>query len=47
MLLYTIQIPVARRIGLDKDSRYLDITVKSGDKAFCPDMENGNGFQKG
>ena len=36
MLLYTIQIPVAKKLGLDKDSRYLDITVKSGDKAFAP-----------
>jgi len=36
MLLYTIQIPVAKRLGLDKDSRYIDITVKSGDKAFAP-----------
>lgn len=36
MLLYTIQIPVAKRLGLTNDSRYLDITVKSGDKAFAP-----------
>jgi hypothetical protein len=36
MLLYTIQIPVAKKLGLDNDSRYLDITVKSGDKAFAP-----------
>ena len=36
MLLYTIQIPVAKKLGLGKDSRYLDITVKSGDKAFAP-----------
>ena len=36
MLLYTIQIPVAKRLGLMDDSRYLDITVKSGDKAFAP-----------
>jgi len=36
MLLYTIQIPIAKSLGLDRDSRYLDITVKSGDKAFAP-----------
>lgn len=36
MLLYTIQIPVAKKLGLINDSRYLDITVKSGDKAFAP-----------
>jgi len=36
MRLYTIQISVAKRLGLNKDDRYLDITVKSGDKAFAP-----------
>ena len=36
MLLYTIQISVAKKLGLDKDSRYIDITVKSGDKDFAP-----------
>lgn len=34
--IYTIQISVAKSLELTKDSRYLDITVKSGDKAFAP-----------
>jgi uncharacterized protein YeaO (DUF488 family) len=34
--IYTIQISVARKLNLFADLRFLDITVKSGDKAFAP-----------
>jgi len=34
--IYTIQISVARSLKFTKDPRYLDITVKSGDRAFAP-----------
>jgi uncharacterized protein YeaO (DUF488 family) len=47
MLLYTIQIPVAKRLGLGKYSRYLDITVKSGDKAFAPTWKMVMGSKQG
>jgi len=34
--IYTIQIATAHHLGLTKDPRYLDTTVKSGDKTFAP-----------
>ena len=45
--IYTIQISVAQRLGLTKDSRYLDTTVKSGDKAFAPTWEMVMGVKQG
>jgi uncharacterized protein YeaO (DUF488 family) len=34
--IYTIQISVAKKLNLAEDERYLDVTVKSGDKTFVP-----------
>ncbi len=34
--IYTVQIAVAGKLGLTKDHRYLDITVRSGDRIFAP-----------
>lgn len=34
--IYTIQISMAKKLNLFADPRFLDITVKSGDKAFAP-----------
>ncbi len=34
--IYTIQISVARTLKLFEDPRFLDATVKSGDKTFAP-----------
>lgn len=45
--IYTIQIPVAQRLGLAKDPRYLDTTVKSGDKTFAPTWEMVMGVKHG
>ena len=36
MKIYTIQMGMAKRLKLFQDSRFLDITVKSGDEAFAP-----------
>ena len=47
MLLYTTQISVVKKLGLDRDSRYLDITVKSGDKAFAPTWKMVMGSKQG
>ena len=47
MLLYTIQIPVAKKLGLINDSRYIDVTVKSGDKAFAPTWKMVMGSKQG
>ena len=34
--IYTVQISVARTLNLFEDPRFLDTTVKSGDKTFAP-----------
>ena len=34
--IYTVQISVAKKLGLIEDPRYLDTTVKSGDEVFAP-----------
>lgn len=44
--IYTIQISVAKRLELDRDPRYLDITVKSGDKTFAPTWEMVMGVKR-
>ena len=44
---YTVQISVAHRLGLTKELRYLDITVKSGDKAFAPTWKMVMGYKEG
>ena len=33
---HTVQIAVARKLGIGEDPGYLDTTVKSGDPAFAP-----------
>ena len=45
--IYTIQIAVAKSLKLTTDSRYLDITVKSGDKAFAPTWKMVMGAREG
>ena len=45
--IYTIQISVAKKLGLTGDPRYLDITVKSGDKAFAPTWKMVMGSKEG
>ena len=45
--IYTIQIAVAKRLELIKDPRCLDITVKSGDKAFAPTWKMVMGSKEG
>ena len=45
--IYTIQIAVAKSLELIKDSRYLDITVKSGDKTFAPTWKMVMGTREG
>ena len=45
--IYTIQIAVAKSLKLTKDSRYLDVTVKSGDKAFAPTWKMVMGAREG
>ncbi len=45
--IYTIQISVAGKLGITKDPRYLDITVKSGDKAFAPTWKIVMGSKEG
>jgi len=45
--IYTIQVSVARSLKLTKDPRYLDITVKSGDKAFAPTWKMVMGTREG
>ena len=44
--IYTVQIAVAHRLGLTTDLRYLDTTVKSGDKTFAPTWEMVMGHKK-
>ena len=44
--IYTVQISVAHRLGLTTDLRYLDTTVKSGDKTFAPTWEMVMGHKK-
>ena len=34
--IYTVQISVANQLGLTQNDSYLDITVRSGNKAFAP-----------
>lgn len=36
MKIYTIQIAKARKLGVNHDPAYLDITIQSGDKVFAP-----------
>ena len=36
VIVHTVQIPVARKLGLTDDQRFLDTTVKSGDETFAP-----------
>jgi len=45
--IYTVQIAVAHRLNITKDLRYLDTTVKSGDKTFAPTWEMVMGHKKG
>ena len=44
--IYTVQISVAHRLSITKDPRYLDTTVKSGDKTFAPTWEMVMGHKK-
>lgn len=44
---YTVQIAIAKKLGLHCDPRYLDITVKSGDKTFAPTWDMVMGFKQG
>lgn len=45
--IYSIQISLAQKLGLTEDSRYLDTTVKSGDKTFAPTWEMVMGHKQG
>jgi len=45
--IYTIQISVAKKLNLTEDPRYLDITVKSGDKTFVPTWKMVMGYKAG
>jgi hypothetical protein len=45
--IYTIQISAAHRLRLTQDPRYLDTTVKSGDKAFAPTWKMVMGVKEG
>lgn len=45
--IYTIQVSAARQLGLAQDHRYLDTTVKSGDKVFAPTWEMVMGVKQG
>jgi uncharacterized protein YeaO (DUF488 family) len=45
--IYTIQISAAHCLGLTQDPRYLDTTVKSGDKVFAPTWEMVMGVKQG
>ncbi len=44
--IYTVQISVAHSLSLTTDLRYLDTTVKSGDKTFAPTWEMVMGHKK-
>ena len=44
--IYTVQISVAKKLGLIEDPRYLDTTVKSGDEVFAPTWKMGMGVQQ-
>ena len=45
--IYTVQISVARKLNLTEDPRYLDITVKSGNRAFAPTWKMVMGYKEG
>jgi uncharacterized protein YeaO (DUF488 family) len=45
--IYTIQIAVAERLGLTQNHSYLDITVKSGERAFAPTWTMVMGVKQG
>ena len=47
LTVHTIQIPIAHRLGLVNDPRYLDTTVKSGDKTFAPTWKMVMGHKEG
>ena len=42
--IHTIQIVVARQLKLTQDPRYLDVTVKSGDRTFAPTWKMVRGW---
>ena len=44
--IYTIQISLAQRLRLTEDPRYLDTTVKSGDKTFAPTWKMVMGYKQ-
>jgi hypothetical protein len=45
--IYTISIPIARKLGLDEKIGYIDITIGSGDKVFAPTWKMVNGIKNG
>src|SRR3989339_1061156 len=45
--IHTVQIVVARQLKLTQDPRYLDVTVKSGDKTFAPTWKMVMGYKQG
>lgn len=45
MKIYTISIPNARIMGIDKSPGYLDITIGSGDKVFAPTWNMVHGIK--
>ena len=45
--IYTIQISVARTLNLFEDPRFLDTTVKSGDKTFAPTWKMVMSYKEG
>ncbi len=45
--IYTVQISKARQLEIIADPRFLDITVKSGDKTFAPKWEMVMNYKQG
>jgi uncharacterized protein YeaO (DUF488 family) len=45
--IYTISIPNARRLGIDKIPGYIDITIGTGDRAFAPTWKMVKGIKSG
>ena len=47
MRIYTIQMATAKHLALFSDDRFLDVTVKSGDRTFAPTWKMVMGSKEG